>query len=209
MADPRSDLFDLCTIKTTTFWPLFRQELSRTAGGVTQAKDLGSALWRASYTTAPARIADAAAIEAALISLNGSARSFLAHDLRRPFPIAHPGGYGGALSISNLYSEDAFSIQLTAPDGGLELRPGDYIGFEYGPRPSRALHMVVEAGKIVTPGASKKFKLRPALRPGAEIGASVTVNHAACEMILEPGQGAPSLAEGRTSSLSFTAIQIL
>lgn len=206
---PRADLFDLCTVRDATFWPMHRQELSRTAGGATQAKDLGSALWRASFTTAPAALADAQGIEAALISLNGSAGSFLAHDVRRPFPKAHPGGYLGALTISNLYAADAFSIKLVSPEGGLTLSAGDYIGFEYGPRPSRALHMVTENAAPTLPGSPRRISVFPAIRPGAEVGAVVTVNRAPCEMILEPGQQAPGIREMVASSVSFSAIQIL
>ncbi|MBY6141119.1 hypothetical protein KUV26_16910 [Leisingera daeponensis] len=206
---PRSDVFDLCKISDAAFWPLHRQELSRTAGGATQAKDLGSALWRASFTTAPARLADAAAIEAALISLNGSAGSFLAHDVRRPFPAAHPGGFGGTVSISALYAGDAFAVQLTTPEGGLTLSAGDYIGFEYGARPSRALHMVQETKSLTAPGAVRKFLVWPAIRPGALVGAAVTVNRASCEMILEPGQQPPGLRDLSASSVSFSGIQIL
>ena len=209
MIYPRDDLFDLCGINNVTFWPLHRQELSRTAGGATQAKDLGSPLWRASFTTAPARLADAAAIEAALISLNGSARSFLAHDVRRPFPAAHAGGFSGTVAISNLYAGDAFSIQLTTPEGGLSLSVGDYIAFEYGARPSRALHMIQEAKTIDAPGATRKLQVWPGIRPGALVGAAVAVNRPSCEMILEPGQQPPGMRDLVASSVSFSAIQIL
>ncbi|KEJ93988.1 hypothetical protein SAMN05444149_108106 [Pseudosulfitobacter pseudonitzschiae] len=208
MIYPRADLFDLCKVADATFWPMHRQELSRTVGGSTQAKDLGPALWRASFTTAPALRGDAAAIEAALITLNGSAGSFLAYDVRRPFPAAHPGGYAGAISVSALYPADAFSIQLSAAAGGLSLRPGDYISFEYGPRPSRALHMIQAAQNIVGAGSAKKFSVFPALRPGVTVGAAVTVNRAPCEMILEPGQSPPSLRDLVASSVSFSAVQI-
>jgi hypothetical protein len=209
MSAPRVDFFDICKIADASFWPLFRQELSRTAGGATQAKDLGSALWRASFTTAPARMADAAAIEAGLISLNGSAGSFLAHDMRRPYPRAHPGGFSGTVAISSLYAGDAFSLSLTTPEGGLSLSVGDYIGFQYGARPSYALHMVQETKTLSAPGAAAKFKVWPAIRPGALVGAAVAVNRAPCEMILEPGQQAPAIRDFVASALSFSAIQIL
>lgn len=205
---PRADLFDLCKISDAAFWPLNRQELSRTAGGTTQAKDLGPPLWRASFTTAPARRNDAAAIEAALISLNGSAGSFLAHDVRRPFPKAHSAGFSGTVSISALYADDAYAVQLTTPEGGLTLSAGDYIGFDYGARPSRALHMIQETKVLSAPGAVRKFQVWPAIRPGALVGAAVTVNRPPCEMILEPGQQPPGLRELVASSVSFSAIQI-
>lgn len=209
MIYPRTDLFDLCKVKDATFWPLQRQELSRTAGGRTQAKDLGSALWRASFTTAPARLDDAQDVEAALISLNGSVGSFLAHDVRRPFPKAHPGGFSGTLAISLLFTENAFSVQLSSPDGGLTLSPGDYIGFEYGAGGSRALHMIQSSPQTLSAGVPKSFDVFPAIRPGAAVGAAVTVNRASCEMILEPGHQAPALRDLVASSLSFSAIQIL
>lgn len=206
---PRADLFDLCTIKNTTFWPMFRQELSRVSGGETQAKDLGSALWRASFTTAPQRRAEAAAIEAALISLNGSARSFLAHDIRRPFPAAHADGiFADTGTIDALFSGDAFSLRLAGLAAGITLSPGDYIGFEYGARPSRALHLITTGG--VVDGAGKVlFDVFPAIRPGALAGAAVTLKRAPCEMVLEPGQAPPSLQDIATSVVTFSAVQIV
>jgi hypothetical protein len=209
MAYPRADLFDLCNVVDAGFWPLDRHEVIRTAGGKTQAKDLGSALWRASFTTAPALFPDAAKIEAALISLNGSARSFLGYDVRRPFPAKHPGGFSGSVSISSLYAGDAFAVQLTTPGGGLVLSVGDYISFEYGARPSRALHMIQSTRSILTPGAKRKFEVWPAIRPGAVVGATVTVNRAPCEMILEPGQQPPVVRDLVASAVSFSAIQII
>lgn len=205
---PRSDIMDLLPVADVQFWPLHRQELSRTAGGKTQAKDMGPPLWRLSATSAAQGIQDAAALEAALISLRGSQGSFLAHDPRRPYPAAHPGGYNGDLSISALYAGDAFAVKVAAVSGGLELRPGDYLGFEYGARPSRSLHMVMEPQTIVTAGAAKKITVWPAIPPGATVGAAVTVNRASCEMILEPDQSPPGLRAMRASVVSFSAIQI-
>lgn len=208
MIYPRADLFDLCTINDATFWPLHRQELSRTSGGTTQAKDLGSPLWKASFTTAPARLGDAADIEAALISLRGSSRSFLAHDVRRPFPRLHAdGGFTDAAVIDQLFASDAFLLGLSGMPSGFTLSPGDYLAFEYGSRPSRALHMVTNGGVFGALGRAT-VEVFPAIRPGALEGAAVTLKKASCEMILEPGQSAPSLRDMVTSAVTFSAIQL-
>lgn len=208
MIYPRTDIFDLCTVSDAAFWPLMRQELSRTSGGSSQAKDLGSPLWRASFTTAPAMRADAAALEAALISLNGSAGSFLAYDVRRPFPAAYADGvFADTGFIETLYDLDAFRIQIGGLGVGFELRPGDYFSFEYGARPSRALHMVT-AGDIAGSMGRVNLEVFPAIRPGALVLTSVTLKRPPCEMILEPGNGPPKVHQTVASVAAFSGIQI-
>lgn len=206
---PLTGLFDLCNVADTTFWPMGRQELSRVAKGATQAKDLGSALWRASFTTAPQSISDAAAVEAALISLNGSVGSFLAYDVRRPFPRAFPDGdFADTATIDTLYSGNLFKLKLAGLAPGFELAPGDYLGFEYGSRPTRALHMVT-SGDVAGSLGKAVLEVFPAIRPGAIVGAAVTLKSPSCEMILEPGQSPPGLREMVASSVSFSAIQLV
>lgn len=210
MIYPINNLFDLAKIADATFWPMYRQELSRTAGGATQAKDLGSPLWRASFSTAPARRADAAALEAALISLNGSVGSFLAHDVRRPYPLAHADGvFSDAATLASVnLGGSAFALRLAGMPQGFTLSPGDYLSFQYGSRPSRALHMVT-AGGAFDGQLTLDVEVFPAVRPGALAGAAVTFKRASCEMILEPGGQPPALRDLVASSVSFSAIQIL
>ncbi len=209
MANPRTDLFDLCTIADATFWPLYRQELSRSAGGRTQAKDFGTPLWRASFTTAPARVADAAAIEAGLISLNGSVGSFLAHDVRRPYPQAHAtGAFTDTARLGGFFASDAFLVTLSGMAEGFTLKPGDYFGFQYGPNGNRSLHMVMEGDAFDFLGVAT-VRVFPAIPPGAALNDAVTFKRPACEMILDPGAGSPpSLREMVASSVTFSAIQI-
>jgi hypothetical protein len=209
MGNPRIDLFDLCKVVDATFWPLNRQELSRSAGGRTQAKDFGTPLWRASFTTAPALRYDAADIEAALISLNGSVGSFLAYDVRRPYPRAHRAGdFTDAAEIGYLSPVDGFILGLSGMPQGFTLSPGDYIGFEYGGAPSRSLHMVTE-GSVFDGSGAAVVRVFPAIPPGAALSAPVTFKRAPCEMILEPGGSPPSLRDMVASSVTFTAIQII
>ncbi len=207
---PRADLFDLWNVKDTTFWPLWRQELSRTGGGATQAKDFGTPLWRASFTTAPIALADVGPAEAALISLNGSTGSFLARDIRRPYPQAHADGvFSDSGTIGTLDGGNAFMLSLADLPVGFQLTAGDYLGFSYGARPSLALHVVAAAPPAADGlGDTASFEVFPAIRPGALVGAAVTLKKPSCEMILEPGAQAPGIVGLTASAVSFSGIQI-
>ena len=94
------------------------------------------------------------------------------------------------------------------PDS-FQLSPGDYLGFQYGTRPTRALHMVVEPVTAFSSGVTPKFEIFPALRPGALVGAAVTLKRAPCEMILEPNQAPPVGREMLASSVTFSAVQLI
>ena len=208
---PRSDILELCNLREATFWAMPRQELSRTAGGKTQVKDFGSPLWRAQFTTARMDRRDqAAAFEAAMMSLNGSAGSFLAHDVRYPFPRAHrDGAFADTGTILTLFADDAFQIRLGKLPPGLTLSRGDYLGFRYGANQSHALHRVVSGGGPADALGRVLLTVFPAIRPGAAAGAPVTLKRAPCEMILEPGGSPPAMPDLTTIAATFTAIQIL
>jgi hypothetical protein len=207
---PRADLFDLWNVRDATFWPLWRQELSRTAGGSTQAKDFGTPLWRANFATAPIALMDVGPAEAALISLNGSTGSFLAHDIRRPYPQGYADGvFSDTGTIGALDGGNLFMMSLADLPVGFQLTAGDYLGFSYGARPSRALHMVMAAPPAADAlGDTASFEVFPAIRPGALVGAAVTLKKPTCEMILEPGQAPPTTQGMVASAVSFGGIQI-
>jgi hypothetical protein len=211
MGTPRTDIFDLWKVKDVAFWPMWRQEISRQAGGRSQAKDLGPPLWRASFTTAPIALASVGPAEAALIDLGGSAGSFLAYDPRRPYPQAHAdGAFSDTATIKALDGGNAFMMSLAGLPVGFQLTPGDYLSFDYGAEPSRALHVVMAApGPADGSGDTASFRVAPAIRLGALSGASVTLKRASCEMILEPGQAPPQVVNMVASAVSFSAIQIV
>ena len=206
---PLAGLMDLGKFADASFWPMKRDELSRTAGGRTQAKDLGPALWRATFTTAPMPLAQAAAFEAAMISLSGSVGSFLAYDVRRPNPLAYPGGVAppaAPVIYSAAVGGNAFRLGVEGFTPGHVVSPGDYLGFSYGAGPSRALH-IVTAGGAANSSGRVTLDVFPAIRPGAAVGAPGTLRRAVCQMILEPGQQPPRLRDLVASELSFSAIQ--
>jgi hypothetical protein len=86
---PLTTLFDVAQIADQAFQLQSRQEMSRLASGITIAKDFGSALWSANYTTAQMANDDALTLEAKLNALDGSIQLFEAYDLRRPNPKAY------------------------------------------------------------------------------------------------------------------------
>lgn len=209
VAFPRSDLFDLCNIHTCTFWPSFRQEYSRTAGGQTQGKDFGSPLWRGSFTSAPLHLDQVGEIEMALLSLRGVLHSFEAHDVRRPMPLAHKeGDFVDSAEISDLGSDNK-SLRLSGMSSGFTLSVGDYLAFDYGIEPNRALHRVVTPAVFDGSGQTPLFEVFPHIRPGAAIGAAVTLKRPSCLMVLDPDLPPPSPQSVVAEAIVFSGIQLI
>lgn len=206
---PRTDIFDLCRISDTTFWPRPRQELSRSANGVTRVKDLGSPLWMASFTTAPVRLEDAGAIEMALMSLNGSEHAFEAYDVRRPYPLAHADGNFSDTGTINAIGANNKSLQLAGLPVGFSLTVGDYLAFDYGTPSNRALHRVAEGTVADGLGVTGTFEVYPHIAPGATVGAAVTLKKPSCLMIQPPDAPPPSLVGMAGSSIVFSGIQLI
>ncbi len=209
IAFPRSDI--LTSIKyADQVWTLVsRQEYSRQANGVTRAKDFGSALWNAQYTTAPLPNDDAIAFEAALNSLDGVINSFYAGDLRRIYPRAHAdGNFTDSAKIASI-GGDGKSLSLNTLAAGFQLSVGDYLSFDYGTGPSRALHQLVEAVTANGSGVTPIFEVRPYLQPGATTGTAVTMKRPAAAMVLMPASIQPKIQSGVFTAISFQAIQLL
>src|SRR5216683_2003890 len=89
---PRTDIITSVRYAAQSFGLVSRQELSGQTNGVVRGKDLGSALWQASYTTVEMLNRDALAFEAALNSLDGLTNPFEAGDLRNRYPRNYQNG---------------------------------------------------------------------------------------------------------------------
>lgn len=83
---PRADIFTKFRIQTTKFGLNFRQSFSRDGGGRSTVVDFREPYWEAAFVSATMGDDDCVELEAALMSLDGMARQFLATDTRRPFP---------------------------------------------------------------------------------------------------------------------------
>lgn len=205
---PRTDILGV-EFQDQTFHLQSRQEYSRTAGGRTLGKDLGPALWMASYTTAPMYADDALGYEATLNSLDGVIQTFEASDLRRQYPKTYPKGDfvdSGVLASVNANNK---ALSLSGLAAGFKLSPGDYLSFNYGS--SRALHQIVEAAVADGSGETPEFEVRPYIRPGYAMSPAIAVTLKKPRGIfcLVPGSVESRVQNALFTVVSFQAIQVV
>lgn len=187
----------------TTFDLFQRQEVSRTAGGLLYGKDLGSAIWRLSWTTYPIPNDDAVAFEALLRSLDGVVTPFLAVDHRRIYPRAYPTGNftdSGTLLSVNV---DNQHIALTGLPAGQVISTGDFLSF------GNALHQVVSGVTANGSGVTTQFEVRPHIRPGYTLGAAVSLKTPRGQFVLEPDSIRQRAYGSLHTVISFSGVQQL
>ena len=116
---PRSDILtDLkFLVSTPRIKPLWRQEISRTAGGVTIVKELGPLLWQVSYVTKWMLRDEAGAVEADLLSLENGGQLFEGYDPARPFPAADQTSALTGITVASIRS-DRLALSLSGLPGG-------------------------------------------------------------------------------------------
>lgn len=206
---PLTTLFDVAQIADQSFQLQSRQELSRLASGITIAKDLGSALWTATFTTAQMTNDDALTLEAKLNALDGSIQLFEAYDLRRPNPKAYPDGTGAndGVLVSVNANNKALALSGLAADQVVSV--GDYLSFDYGS--SRALHQVVEGVTANGSGVTAQFEVRPHIRSGWTLSPSTAVKLKSPrgQFVLLPNSVSSKSSGALHTIVSFQAIQFL
>lgn len=174
-----------------------RQEFSRTAGGVTIAKDMGSPLWRATYQSRVLLPNELDQWRARLSALDGSVQRFWGRPMSRCYPIAYPNGQGlgdvSAVTVANVGSDNK-SVVLAGQPAGYKSSVGDYIQI------ISKLYQVVNT--------STGIEVRPHLAPGTVFGNAVVLVKPSVPMIILPGSlsSTADAATGR-GSISFQAIE--
>lgn len=162
---------------STEFDLLYRQELSRTAGGVTTVKDLGSPLWMATYQSRSMRPNELDAWRARLKGLEGGLKQFLARPTSRCYPIAYPKGQGignvAAVKIASI-GADRKTITLSGLPSGYKVSVGDYLQIG-----ARNLHQIVDA--------TGSIEIRPHLWPETAVNDAVVLVRPNCRMTIVPG----------------------
>ncbi len=204
---PRTDILSGIPVADQVFQLVSRQEYSRLASGVTRGKDLGPALWMATYTTDVMDIADAVAYEAALNSLDGVVNTFTAFDLRRPYPRSSPSGSFGDTGILHSVNANNKALSISGLDAGFVLSVGDYLCFDYSG--SRALHQVMEAVTADGAGLTAEFEVRPFIRSGWSLSAAITLKNPSGVFTLMPGSVTSKMSGPVNSVVSFQAGQFL
>jgi hypothetical protein len=195
---------------STDFDLMYRQEQSRTAGGRTIVKDLGTALWAATYASRTMRANELDQWKAILNSLDGGAQTFKGYPLSRVYPIAYPNGSwptgagfdGGTCEINSIDGNNK-AISIKGFPAAFKLSVGDYLRIGTG-----KLYQVMEAATASGAGVTPTFEVRPQLAPGTAVDNSVSVLRPFCPMAIVPGSISTSsdLRTGR-GSVSFQAME--
>lgn len=188
---------------STDFELQYRQEQSRTAGGKTYVKDLGSPLWRATYqskTLSPNQLDE---WRARLDAMENGLQTFRAWHMPRMYPIAYPNGSwptGGAFSGTGTVGTINANRKAIAASGfpaGFTFKIGDLVQIG-----GADLHRVMENA------TSGQFEIRPHLWPGVSVGAALKVLRPSCVMSIVPGSisSTADLATGR-GRITFEAME--
>jgi len=198
---PRNDIMDLLRpLDAGDFRPIRRDSVARTARQ-TFAAELGDPLWTATIQSEPMGFSEAMALQAALESLRGPMRSAYIYDARMPYPQSAPGGgFSDSASINDIQNGN----EMRLSNLGTALAPGDYLAFDWGSGPARALHRVLEA---VGAGSTAWFTVEPIIL-GSPGSANVTLKKPAMEAVLtdgfEPRQVGP-----REMQFTTTWVQVI
>ena len=153
-----------------------RVETSRTAGGVTLAREIGPPLWRFDLRTAQLERRRAMAVLSWLQSLDGPVRTLQLWDPSRPDPAADTGASLAAVQIASVLDG---RLVLKGLPVGFRLTAGDLLAFDWGSGPRRALHEVAEDVTRQSGSPTVEFEVRPHVRGAPAADTPVTLRKAA------------------------------
>lgn len=186
-------------------------QIAQTAGGEVLPSEIGPQLWRGQITLGRMKRDEARHPDVLLDLLTTAGATFWAYDTRHPAPQMDPTGALLGASTPTIYSlaANGRELRLQGLPAGYQLKRGDYLSFDYGGR--RALHRVVDiTATTAADGITPQFEVVPKLRPGALVGAAVTLVQASCKAMLLPGQVDKGSARAViTEGMSFQFIQTL
>lgn len=201
-----TDLFDGVGIVDQQFKLVSRQEYSRTASGVTIGRDLGPALWQASYTLAPIRHEDVLRVEAKLHSLNGVTRGFYAGDIRGRMPRAYPDGVFADTGVIASFTGN--SVNISGLPAGFKISAGDYFEYNYGT--GNGLRALLQAVVDVTAtggGVAANVQVRPFVPTGTPVGGAVRFKNPRALFTLDTDGYEQTVVDSLFTQLSFNATQ--
>lgn len=200
---------------STSFELMWRQEQSRTAGGVTYVKDMGTPLWRATYQSRIMRPNELDLWRAKLDALENGLQTFKGCALSRCYPIAYPNGTwptGGSFSGTTAKVKsvaDGKKLAIEDLPAGFVLSVGDMVQITHGSDPVRNdLYRVMEAVTADGDGDTAAVEVRPHFWTGVAAGNAVSVRKPWCLMAVIPGSvSAQADMSTGNGSVSFQAIE--
>ncbi|MFD1342877.1 hypothetical protein [Litorisediminicola beolgyonensis] len=188
---PLSGFFEDLPISQVSFSLGTAQTTSETGGGDVIKHQLGARLWMGEVQLGATPLSDMAAIEARLALLEQPGASLLIYDRRKSNPRLDPAGatIAAASPVIASLSVDGRELALEDLPAGYVISQGDMLGFSYGSNPlRRALHRVVTGATADGTGATGLFEITPVIRPGAALGATVTLSRPVCKAVITEAQ---------------------
>ncbi|UXN62911.1 hypothetical protein N8E89_09300 [Phyllobacterium sp. A18/5-2] len=190
---------------TTDFSLLWRQEQSRTAGGQTFVKDLGSPLWQMSAQSKPLQRPVLDYWRARFSVLENGLNQFYAFSKSRCYPIAYPAGVGmgtvTGLQVDTIAASRK-AIRIKNLPAGYTGKVGDYFQIGTG-----NLHQVMEDFTASGAGLSPLFEIRPHLWPLTAVNDAVVVVRPSCLMTLVPGSLSSTAELNGFGAITFQAME--
>lgn len=205
---------DILRIEAISFSAPEQVEINQTGGGEVLQADLAPMLWQAEIKLGELIASDAALTNARLDILRPAGRSFYLYDTRRPGPLLDLTGaiLGASTPSIHTLAANNRDMRIQGLPVGYLLSVGDYLAFDYGTSIiRRALHKIVSSPAVVPSGGiSPTFEVSPMIRPGAAVGASVTLIKAACKALIVPNSiNTGMTAKTITTGMSFRCMQTL
>lgn len=206
-------IYPVSILDTFPGWPskfelMFRQEQSRTAGGATYVKDLGSPLWMGAWASRTLSANELDTWRARLDALEGGIQTFRGYSQSRAYPIAYPKRLFDALGVGSVsvaaIGSNRKSCSLTGLPPGYKVTAGDLIEVA-----GSGLHRVMEPATANSSGTTLTFEVRPHFWIGASAPAVVKLVRPAVNMRVVPGtiisDADPSTGKGAISFQGFEA----
>lgn len=187
-----------------------RQELSRTAGGEMQSKDLGPALWRASYRSVSLSLDQADAVMADFDSLAGAVHPFYLHPAPRRRPAAASSDAelsGASVTVASIGANND-TLALAGLPASFVMAAGDFLSIETAAG-GREFHRLVRGAVADGTGVTDAMAVAPHVRPGVTAGNAVTLLDPLVEMRLVPDSLDDPYEDGRHRAIVFEAIQVI
>ncbi len=208
------DFWNLLPVTSASFTLMDVRQHTRTRGGEILDADMGTRLWSGSVTLRDGlRVTEAADLLAIIDFAAMPGGAFQAYEMPKVRPAYDPTG-----SILSGFSPTIFTLatngrelRLTGLPAGYTLRRGDMLSFAYGPGDSlRALHRVLVGAVAGGGGTTPDIEVVADIRPGASVGAAVTLIRPSCRAKIVPGSIQTGTIGPRfRSGIAFDFVQTL
>lgn len=181
---------------------------SATADGRSIPAKFGEPKWRCTVALANGRHDANLRVQARIDALLGRNGTFLAYDLRRPYPLRDPFGAAVAASSPTIASigSDNRSFAITGLPFGYSLSAADFVSVGSGAG-NKGLFKLIEGGDANGDGVTAKLQVQPLLPTWIAVGQTVTLIKPTAKFKIERGSYRPQSGQGNMAvGPSFTMI---